>query len=67
MEIIRDTKKASEIAASSILNVEAQDILSEAAKSIPSDIWKAIVLAEQTDPPAPPPSYIYTSAGTMGM
>jgi hypothetical protein len=67
MEITRDSAKATQPVPSSILNGEAQDILSEAAKGIPSDIWKAIALAEQTEPPAPAPSYIYTSAGTMGM
>ncbi|MCE0484367.1 MAG: hypothetical protein LV479_09040 [Methylacidiphilales bacterium] len=62
-----NTSDAIQKARSSILNEEAQDILSEAAKGIPSEIWRAIALAEQAEAPKPTPTYIYTSSGTMGI
>ncbi len=67
MDINGNVTDADKTVLSKLLSGEAQAILSEATKGIPLDIWKAIALAEQSEPPVPVPSYIYTSSGTMGM
>jgi hypothetical protein len=50
-----------------VLDEEARNILSEATKGIPAEIWQAIALAEQTEAPEAPPVFVYTSSGTSGV
>ena len=49
---------------SSMLDDEAQKILSDAVKSISPKIWESIAAAQQTVPQAEEPTYVYSYTGT---